>query len=127
MPDMSVDGRYILFLSAATNLVANPADGALRIFVRDTQAGSTSQVVVPIVGGGSADGATLTSTISDDGRYIAFSSMSTNLVNGDTNGWTDAFVHDRETGASSWLPARQADRWVMAGLMRRLWRETAVL
>lgn len=123
MPDMSVDGRYILFLSAATNLVANPADGALRIFVRDTQAGSTSQVVVPIVGGGSADGATLTSTISDDGRYIAFSSMSTNLVNGDTNGWTDAFVHDRETGgivvasrtASGQVGNGRSDEAIMAG------------
>jgi len=36
--------------------------------------------------------------ISADGRYVAFSSMASNLVTGDTNGDTDVFVHDRSTG-----------------------------
>src|SRR5207248_6383455 len=37
------------------------------------------------------------SSISADGRFVAFSSYATNLVPGDTNGWADVFVHDRQT------------------------------
>lgn len=96
--DVSADGRYIVFLSSATNLVTPSPKGALRIFIRDTQLGTTGQVSTAIVGGGSPDGAAYNPTISDNGRYVAFSSTSTNLVNGDTNGWTDTFIHDRETG-----------------------------
>ncbi|MBE7473609.1 MAG: hypothetical protein DPW09_38625 [Anaerolineae bacterium] len=36
-------------------------------------------------------------SISADGRYIAFFSNASNLVNGDTNNWSDVFVHDRQT------------------------------
>jgi hypothetical protein len=39
--------------------------------------------------------------ISEDGRHVAFSSASTNLVSGDTNGSADVFVHDRQTGATT--------------------------
>jgi dipeptidyl aminopeptidase/acylaminoacyl peptidase len=99
--DISADGRYIVFTSAATNLVDNPPAGALRIFIRDTQLGTTSQVTAAIVGGGSPDGFASSATISDNGRYIAFSSTSTNLVSGDTNEWQDVFVHDRETGGTA--------------------------
>ena len=98
IPDISADGRYIVFISAATNLVTPPPEGALRIFVRDTQSGTTNQISTTIVGGGSPDGAAYNATISDNGRYIAFSSTSTNLISGDTNAWVDVFVHDRETG-----------------------------
>ena len=48
--------------------------------------------------GTQSDGFSLTPTISADGRYVGFSSGATNLVAGDTNGQTDGFVHDRETG-----------------------------
>ena len=36
--------------------------------------------------------------ISADGRFVAFSSYASNLVPGDTNGWYDVFIHDRQTG-----------------------------
>jgi TolB protein len=38
--------------------------------------------------------------VSANGRYVAFSSASTNLVPGDVNGWSDAFVRDLETGST---------------------------
>jgi len=38
------------------------------------------------------------SSISADGRYVAFDSQASNLVPGDTNGRRDVFVHDRQTG-----------------------------
>jgi Tol biopolymer transport system component len=110
-PDISADGRYIIFLSAATNLVDTPPAGALRIFIRDIQLNTTSQVGTTLVGGGSPDGVATTATISDDGRYVAFSSTATNLVSGDTNEKSDVFVHDRETGGT--MVASQA----MAGMV----------
>ena len=36
--------------------------------------------------------------ISDDGRYVVFTSTASNLVTGDANGTQDVFVHDRESG-----------------------------
>src|SRR5437762_9436234 len=39
-------------------------------------------------------------SLSADGRFVAFSSLATNLVPGDTNGVADVFVHDRQTGAT---------------------------
>jgi Tol biopolymer transport system component len=41
------------------------------------------------------------SSISADGRFIAFASYATNLVAGDTNGYMDVFVHDRQTGETT--------------------------
>ena len=37
-------------------------------------------------------------TVSADGRFVAFDSAASNLVPGDTNGNTDVFVHDTQTG-----------------------------
>ncbi|NLF49567.1 MAG: hypothetical protein GX577_00375, partial [Leptolinea sp.] len=42
-------------------------------------------------------------SISADGRYVAFHSPAMNLVTGDMNGFTDVFVHDRTTGATTLL------------------------
>ena len=50
-------------------------------------------------GGGSL--ASLFADVSDDGRYVAFTSTATNLVAGDTNGVQDIFVHDRQTGSTT--------------------------
>ena len=45
-------------------------------------------------------GTTFGPTLSTDGRYVVFGSNATNLVSGDTNGVTDAFIHDRNTGVT---------------------------
>ena len=37
-------------------------------------------------------------SISADGRYVAFDSLASNLVENDMGGWRDVFLHDRETG-----------------------------
>jgi cysteine-rich repeat protein len=100
-PAMSADGRYVGFSSQATNLV--PGGSGLDVFVHDTLTGSTERVSVQ-TGGGTANCCSAGPHISDDGRYVAFDSESTNLVPGDTNGpgggGTDVFVHDRVTVAT---------------------------
>jgi Tol biopolymer transport system component len=99
-PQISGDGRYVTYRSAATNLVAGDTNGVEDVFVYDRQALTTTRVSV----GGAAtqgDAASEGPSISADGRYIAFSSNATNLVSGDTNGYRDVFVRDRQTGRTT--------------------------
>jgi Tol biopolymer transport system component len=96
-PDVSDDGRFVVFASNASNLVANDTNGAADIFVRDRQTGTTSRVSVA-TGGVQAVGASALGKISGNGRMVAIYSLATNLVAGDTNGLPDIFRHDRETG-----------------------------
>jgi len=94
---ISADGRYVTFYSAAGNLVAGDTNDVRDIFVHDRQTGTTTRVSVAS-DGTQADGESVRSAISSDGRYVAFCSGASNLVASDTNGYYDAFVHDRNTG-----------------------------
>jgi Tol biopolymer transport system component len=67
--------------------------------VHDRQTGATTRVSVASDGTQAHAGASHPS-ISADGRYVAFHSLSNNLVPGDTNAY-DVFVHDRQTGATT--------------------------
>ncbi|MEZ5843275.1 MAG: hypothetical protein R3D27_06015 [Hyphomicrobiaceae bacterium] len=49
-----------------------------------------------------------TPAISGDGRYVAFESSATNLVDGDTNGFRDIFVKDMQTGVITLVSADAA-------------------
>jgi Tol biopolymer transport system component len=96
---ISADGRYVVFGSVATNLVAGDTNACSDVFVYDRQIGVTSRVSVA-TGGAQGDNTSRFPVISADGRFVAFSSTATNLVAGDTNGVEDAFVHDRATGTT---------------------------
>src|SRR5690349_979425 len=98
-PAISADGRFVAFESAATNLVGGDTNTDLDIFVHDFQTGVTERVSVTSVGG-QANAHSFMPSISADGRYVAFESMASNLVGGDTNGREDVFVHDRQTGTT---------------------------
>ncbi|HEY8514658.1 MAG TPA: hypothetical protein VIS07_03990 [Candidatus Binatia bacterium] len=93
-PSLSADGRYVAFASAATNLVPGDSNGAFDVFVRDRVAGTIERVSVASDGSeGNFD--SISPSISEDGRYVAFASAASNLVPGDTNGSFDIFVRDR--------------------------------
>lgn len=96
-PDISGDGRYVAFTSAATNLVSGDTNGKADVFVRDRQTGTTTRVSMSS-SGAQGNGASDQPSISADGRYVAFRSAATNLVTGDTNAKTDIFVKDLQTG-----------------------------
>lgn len=98
-PSISANGRYIAFDSAATSLVTGDTNNARDVFVRDVQLGTTTRVSVA-TGGGEVGGASYGARISDDGRYVAFGSVATTLVAGDTNAAEDVFVHDRQLGTT---------------------------
>lgn len=97
-PSISADGRYVAFSSLANNLVAGDT-GASDIFVRDRLTGTTTRVSVSSAGV-QANEASVLPSISSDGRYVAFESLASNLVAGDTNMRRDVFVRDRQTGTT---------------------------
>ncbi len=96
-PSISADGRYVAFESAASNLVPDDTNGWWDIFVHDRQTGETTRVNVASTGEQADLGASHPS-ISSDGRVVAFSSFSHNLVPGPFQG--TLFVHDRQTGTT---------------------------
>ena len=104
-PKISADGRYVAFSSGANNLVPGDTNEKSDIFLHDRQTGETIRVSVASDGtqGNNYSGS---SSISANGRYVAFSSSASNLVPGDTNEKTDVFVHEvswEEPESPSWL------------------------
>lgn len=100
LASISTDGRYVAFVSFANNLVPGDTNGFFDIFVHDRQTGGTTRVSVDNAGTQANDASSIPA-LSGDGRYVAFSSLATNLVAGDTNGFRDIFVHDRQTGTTT--------------------------
>ncbi len=96
---LSRTGRYVAFSSEATNLVPGDTNNASDVFVRDRGTGTTERVSVSSHGS-QGDEESFGTSITPDGRYVAFASRATGLVPGDTNGQTDAFLHDRDTGTT---------------------------
>jgi len=97
---ISANGRYVAFGSDATNLVAGDTNERPDVFVRDRVSGTTTRVSVA-ARGTQSNLNSLQPTISANGRYVAFSSIASNLVVGDTNGIVDVFVRDRVAGATT--------------------------
>ena len=96
-PALSADGRFVGFNSDADNLVPGDTNASTDVFVHDRMTGTTERVTVASNGTqGNSD--SFTPALSADGRFVTFESDADNLVPGDTNGSTDVFVHDRQTG-----------------------------
>lgn len=96
-PALSSDGRFVAFESAATDLVTGDTNGHYDVFVRDRSTGVT-ELATQTSGFAQANADSGDPSISADGRFVVFESFATNLVTGDTNGFLDIFVHDRQTG-----------------------------
>lgn len=97
---ISGDGQSIAFRSAATNLVPGDGNGVADVFLRDFQSGTTERISLSS-SGAEANGGSVAPAISEDGAVVAFESVATNLVSGDTNGKKDVFVRDLQTGITS--------------------------
>lgn len=97
-PSISADGRYVVFQSAAINLVPGDTNGLADIFLKDLQTGSVSRISTDSSDAQAVGGNSSASTMSGDGRYVVFASDANNLVAGDTNGATDVFIKDTQTG-----------------------------
>lgn len=98
-PFLGGGGRYVAFESIASNLVAGDTNGVQDLFVRDRETGTTRRVSVDSSGREGND-ISFGSKMSGDGRFIIFESQANNLVPDDTNGFTDIFLHDLQTGTT---------------------------
>lgn len=115
-PDLSRDGRFILFLSFASDLVPGDNNWSHDLFLWDRTSGTTTRIT-------RSPSPEHEASMSDDGRYVAYSAFDSPAVPGDTNGLSDVLVWDRITGvttritdgepdeefAGSWLPSISAD------------------
>jgi Tol biopolymer transport system component len=93
-PLITPDGRFVVFVSYGSDLVAGDTNGYGDVFVLDRISGRTECVSVATDGtpGDRWSGA---ATISADGRFVAFTNFSTSLVSGDLNQQADVFLRDR--------------------------------
>ena len=100
-PSVSNNGKYVVYTSDATNLVAGDTNGSADIFVFNRQTGQNVRVSVDN-NGAQANGDSTLASISATGRYVVFTSAATNLVPGlvDNNAATDVFLHDRDVSGS---------------------------
>ena len=96
-PEISDDGRTVVFESFTDNLVPGDGNLSMDILAHDLQTGLTERVSCDSSGNEGND-TSLFASVSADGRFVSFYSSATNLVAGDTNGVDDVFVHDRMTG-----------------------------
>lgn len=108
LPNISADGRYIAFQSAATNLVANDTNGREDIFVHDRETGLTARVSLG-ADGVEANDASGKATISSDGRYVAFFSRAYNLAANEIFGLPEIYVHDRFMGTTELISVNSAE------------------
>src|SRR5262249_587360 len=89
---VSRDGRWVGFDSQATNLVSGDTNGVSDIFVKDLSTGAIVRITEDPSSGRQANGSSSSPSLSQDGRFVAFESLASNLVSGDTNGAYDVFV-----------------------------------
>jgi Ca2+-binding RTX toxin-like protein len=101
-PAVSADGRFVVFNSDASNLTGLPDNNGEDVFIKDLLTGTVVRVSENADGQDATDPdsgwASYDAVVSADGRFVAFQSYASNLVEGDTNGWADIFLKDLQTG-----------------------------
>jgi hypothetical protein len=100
-PLLSADGRFVAFLSYASDLVDQDTNNAQDVFVRDLQTGKTTLISANLAGIDSGNNYSYFPEISADGRFVVFTSLASDLVSNDTNIYGDVFVHDLQTGTTT--------------------------
>lgn len=97
-PVFSPDGTKVAFVSYADDLVPGDTNGQADTFVKDLTTGAIT-LVSTSASGVQGDSTSYQPAFSPDGTKLAFTSVSDNLVPGDTNDAYDIFVKDLTTGA----------------------------
>ena len=119
---ISADGRFVIFLTSAWNIVAGDTNRSPDVFLWDRQSGNIERASVG-PNGVQANGPSYSPMLSADGRYLLFLSYATNLVPGDVGGQPDVFVRDRATGlierASVSSRGVPANAWSNVGVISR--------
>lgn len=107
-PSLSGDGRFLVYSSNATNLVAGDTNRLLDIFLYDRTTGTT-ELVNRGLDGASANGYTTDERISADGQWVVFTSEASNLVPDDSDGLRNVFAWNRTTKETTRLSTKEAN------------------
>lgn len=101
-PDVSADGQFVVFRSAAKNLSDEDADSTTDIFERDLNAATTTLVSrADGPAGAAADGGSDLPSVSDDGRRVLFRSTANNLSPDDDDRGDNGYVRDVVAGTTT--------------------------
>ena len=96
----SRDGQFLVFSSVADDLVTSDQNGASDVFIAELATGRI-ELVSGGLGGQSANGGSGDVSVGSDGRFVAFASTASNLVDGDRNGFSDIFLRDRVSAVTT--------------------------
>jgi Tol biopolymer transport system component len=107
-PAISPNGRYVVFHSADSNLVRGDTNRVFDIFLHDRRTHRTTRISVSSSGAQANQESLGAASISSDGRYVAFTSLASNLVAGDVNEITDVFLRDLRAGTTTLASLGQA-------------------
>jgi Tol biopolymer transport system component len=102
---VSGNGRYVAFGSASTNLLAGDVNGWSDAFVRDLETGSTELVSLD-TSGQQGNGDVRVQEISEDGRFVVFTSWANNIDPLDADTMGDVYVRDRLLGVTELISVR---------------------
>ncbi|PWK39503.1 WD40 repeat protein [Actinoplanes xinjiangensis] len=105
-PAISADGRFVVFVSYATNLVSGDTNGFEDVFVHDRRSGTTRRVSVSTAGA-EADERSINPAVTADGRYVVFGSFASNLEPGGAAG---IFVRDLRRNRTDLVSRTDADQ-----------------
>ncbi len=105
-PDVSANGRFVSFMSAATNLLAAPTTGT-QVFRKDLATGAVS-LASANVSGVEGNNVSLFPQISPEGNYVVFISPATNLVTPATTGIMQVFMKNIASGQVMLISANAA-------------------
>jgi Tol biopolymer transport system component len=98
-PEISANGRLVVFQSAMDNLVPNDENTGSDVFLYNRKSNKVRRMSVS-TNGEEAEGSSTEASISPNGRYIAFVSDADNLIGNDGNGAPDVFVKNRLSGVT---------------------------
>jgi hypothetical protein len=96
-PDVSADGRYIVFETQTGTWFGEVQYPAMNIYLKDRVTGTLTRITTSLTGG-YGDNDSTNAKISADGRYVVFQSLANNLIGNDHSGPADIFVWDRSSG-----------------------------
>jgi Tol biopolymer transport system component len=105
-PCVSPDGRFVVFLSNATNLVANVVSNGYHVYLRDVLSATTQLIDADTNGAALTDNDGTIPALSADGRFVAFHTRDGGMVDGDRNGACDVFVRDTIGGTNELISQR---------------------
>jgi hypothetical protein len=112
---LSYDGRYVLFSSNVTDLVAGDINGFSDVFMRDRTAGATERISLDS-SEGELNNNSFDPSISNDGELVVFWTGATDVIGGsDTNGFIDVFMRNRTAGTTERVSLNSAEAQLTGG------------